>query len=90
VITAFLCSDEYWTNSGGDSGRWLEWVRRDLLGQAEVAGLSDDLDALLAGGSTRPEIVSDLVRRTECHQHLVQTIYGRCLSLDTAASARPT
>jgi tRNA (mo5U34)-methyltransferase len=89
VITAFLCSDEYWVNSSRDPRRWLARVCGDLLGQAQAAGVSDQLEALISGVSTRPEIVSDLVRRTECHQHLVRSIYGPCLALDTAAGVSP-
>jgi hypothetical protein len=89
VITAFLCSDEYWSRSSRDPGQWLARVRVHLLGQAEAAGVSNDLAVPRAGVSTRPELVADLVRRSECHQHLLETIYGSCLSLTKVARVKP-
>jgi tRNA (mo5U34)-methyltransferase len=80
VITAFLCSDEYWVNCRRESVRWRARVHADLLGHAEGVPLSV---------STRPVVVADLVRRRECYQHLEKTIYGPCLALDTATSVRP-
>ena len=89
VITGLMCSDEYRAKSARDPRQWLAQVRADLLRQAEAARVSGDKGGLLAGPSTRPEIVSDLVRKSECRQHLVQTIYSHRLALETAARVRP-
>jgi tRNA (mo5U34)-methyltransferase len=90
VITAFLCSHEYWAACGRDPRRWLARIRVDLLGQADGGGGSDsDVRALVDGVARRPQFAADLVRRTACHAHLVETVYSACRSSPDAGSAVP-
>jgi tRNA (mo5U34)-methyltransferase len=89
VITSFLCSDEYWESSGRDARRWLARIHADLLGQADAQVASDDVAALRGGAATRAEFAADRVRRSDCHQHLLTTLFAGCWPVADAAPAGP-
>jgi tRNA (mo5U34)-methyltransferase len=82
VIIGFVASEEYFASLDRSAPRWVDRVHRDLLGDAG-AGVAGPING--ADCSARLFACSRLVWSQECREHLLRSLYARCLAADSAA-----